>query len=359
MKKSLVLTAFAVTSLISCVGVSSTTTISGNVAPEIATEVKISSPDQGIDTLITVVDGSFEYEMPTNLIAMATIAIGEQGAEFIPDGTKLSVEVGEGLTINSNSKNSATANYNMISVEFNNLNTSFRDDYTKLLENKELAEEVIEAKVDSLSDHYSALLKDKAVETLKNNTDNFVSIIALDILNNFGEKTDKMAEYLGMLSEEVLSTEQVKSLKSALEAELATAEGKMFLDFTVADSNGKEDKLSNYVGKGKYVLVDFWASWCGPCKAEIPNLKNIYDKYKGDNFDVLSVAVWDKPEASLASIKEFGMTWSQIINADKEPATLYGIKGIPHIILFGPDGTILKRDLRGAAIEEEILKHIK
>ena len=128
-----------------------------------------------------------------------------------------------------------------------------------------------------------------------------------------------------------------------------TAEGKPFLDF---DIDGV--KLSDFVGKGKYVLVDFWASWCGPCKAELPNIRNVYEKYHGDDFDVLSVAVWDKPEDTVASAEALGIVWNQIINAQKVPTDLYGIDGIPHIILFGPDGTIVKRNLRGGNIEKAV-----
>ena len=128
----------------------------------------------------------------------------------------------------------------------------------------------------------------------------------------------------------------------------------MFTDF---DVDGV--KLSDYVGKGKYVLVDFWASWCGPCKREIPNIKKVYEKYAGDDFDVLSVAVWDKPQASVDTAKAYGVSWNEIINAQTVPTELYGVQGIPHIILFGPDGTILKRDLRGDDIEKEVAKYVK
>ena len=134
----------------------------------------------------------------------------------------------------------------------------------------------------------------------------------------------------------------------------STAEGAMFTDFEIPQPDGKVAKLSDYVGKGKYILVDFWASWCGPCKREIPNIKAAWNKYKGDKFDVLSVAVWDKPEDTAKAAAEHGVLWNQIVNAQQIPTDIYGIEGIPHLILFGPDGTILKRGdaLRGPGLDE-------
>ena len=138
----------------------------------------------------------------------------------------------------------------------------------------------------------------------------------------------------------------------------ATAEGKMFADFSV-EYNGKSTKLSDYVGKGKYVLVDFWASWCGPCRGEIPNLIKVYNKYKGNKFEVLGVAVWDEPEDSEQAIAELGINYPQILNAQEEGTQPYGIQGIPEIILFGPDGTIVRRGLRGPDIEAAVKECLK
>lgn len=144
----------------------------------------------------------------------------------------------------------------------------------------------------------------------------------------------------------------------AVERQNATAVGKMFKDFEV-ECDGKTRKLSDYVGKGQYVLVDFWASWCGPCRAEIPNLINVYNNYKDKNLNVLGVTVSDKVADSKQAIEELEINYPQILGEKNiSAADLYGINGIPHIILFGPDGTILARDLRGEMIEETVKQHL-
>ena len=127
----------------------------------------------------------------------------------------------------------------------------------------------------------------------------------------------------------------------------------MFKDFAV-EYDGKTNCLSDYVGRGRYLLADFWASWCGPCRQEIPNLIALYEKYKDKEFLVLGVAVQDNPEASLKAISEMQIPYPQILNTQKIATDLYGIDAIPEIILFAPDGTIIARGLRGEVLEKKL-----
>ena len=139
-----------------------------------------------------------------------------------------------------------------------------------------------------------------------------------------------------------------------------TSPGMMFTDFAIEGGNpdGSTAKLSDYVGRGKYVLVDFWASWCVPCREEIPFIRKAWNAFQGERFEVVGVAVRDAPKATQRAIEELHLPWPQILNAQRIPSEVYGFNGIPFLILFGPDGTIIERGLRGERIYETIQEEL-
>lgn len=151
--------------------------------------------------------------------------------------------------------------------------------------------------------------------------------------------------------------DRVQKLLVAAENKARTQPGNKFVDFEIANDSTVQ-RLSDYVGKGKYVLVDFWASWCGPCIRETKVIKEILNEYGPKGLEVLGVAVWDEPQNTEAAIKRHQLPWSQIINAQSVPTDLYGISGIPTIILFGPDGTILSRDKQDDELKADIAKYL-
>lgn len=144
----------------------------------------------------------------------------------------------------------------------------------------------------------------------------------------------------------------VKADHESIQTAIRTSVGQMFTDYTVQGGNpdGTDVKLSDYVGKGKYILLDHWASWCGPCKAEMPYIKKTYEAFHGDRFDIVGVAVSDKREDTEKAIGEWDLPWNQILDAQRIPVEVYGVNAIPHLILFAPDGKILARGLRGEDI---------
>lgn len=154
------------------------------------------------------------------------------------------------------------------------------------------------------------------------------------------------------LAEEVRSFYLVERSYRTILALKQTAPGKHFTDYLVPGGNpdGSDVRLSDYVGRGRYILLDHWASWCGPCKREIPFLKRTWEQFHGKKFEIVSIAVSDARADTEAAIAEHDLPWPQILDAGKIPGEIYGVNAIPQLILFAPDGTILRRDLRGEQI---------
>ena len=152
----------------------------------------------------------------------------------------------------------------------------------------------------------------------------------------------------------ILSRKAIQDEIARINQSRKMAPGSPFIDFEGKDMDGNKVMLSDYVGKGKYVIVDFSASWCGPCKEEMPNLANVYNTYKNDNFDMVTVMVWDNPKASKKMLEEFKVNGESVMDVGMKPRELSGISGIPRILLFAPDGSIVHNNLRGSMIKEKV-----
>ncbi len=161
-------------------------------------------------------------------------------------------------------------------------------------------------------------------------------------------------DLIAKLSPELQASLEMERLKESLTLVQETEEGKMFKELAGETPDGKPTALSDFVGRGNYVLTDFWASWCGPCKEEIPYVIKLYEKYKDKGLKVIGITVSDTPEKSDSIVKQMGITFPQIYKST--PMSIYGVTAIPHTILFAPDGKILKRGLRGENIEKELEK---
>ena len=137
--------------------------------------------------------------------------------------------------------------------------------------------------------------------------------------------------------------------------------GKQFIDLEAADENGESHALSEYAGKGKWVLLDFWASWCGPCRAEMPNVKTAYRKYHDKGLEIVGFSFDEKKKAWLKAINDMDLTWihlSDLKGWGSIAAEVYEIEGIPDNLLIDPKGKIVAHDLRGEELQQALAKFI-
>ena len=159
-----------------------------------------------------------------------------------------------------------------------------------------------------------------------------------------------------------LATAAMSRVREEMKGWARQAVGIPFTDLEMNDTTGAPHKLSEYVGKGNYVLVDFWASWCGPCRREMPHVVEAYNTYKEKGFDVVGVSFDSKADAWKGAVKSLGLNWHNISDLKYwqcAAAEAYGINSIPSNILVGPDGKIVASDLRGQALLDKLAEIYK
>ncbi len=133
--------------------------------------------------------------------------------------------------------------------------------------------------------------------------------------------------------------------------------GTIFHELSMSSLEGNAVKLSQWVGRGNYVLIDFWASWCGPCRQEMPNVVACYEQYKAKGFQVVGVSFDQKKDAWAAAVKQLGMQWPQMSDLKGwkcAASDIYGIRSIPASVLVDPQGVIVAIDLRGKALGKKL-----
>lgn len=194
------------------------------------------------------------------------------------------------------------------------------------------------------------------------NLDSYVGLVAYQgTIDLDADLTGTEAEF-NKFSAAVKATDLGKSIAQTIASAKKTGIGQMAMDFTQNDVNDKPVKLSDF--RGKYVLLDFWASWCGPCRGENPNVVKAYNAYKDKNFTVLGVSL-DQPGKKaewLAAIEKDGLTWTQLSDLkgwENAASKMYGVRGIPANFLIDPSGKIIAKNIRGEELHKKLSEVIK
>jgi peroxiredoxin len=214
-------------------------------------------------------------------------------------------------------------------------------------------------RLDSLIQRNPKQEKKENIAYIKKHPNSFYSGYVLKVYcRTWGRDTSKLL-YDG-LSEKVKQSAFGKSIDEYLLLGKDIKVGDKFVDFTLPDMNGKNISLSDY--KGKYVLLDFWGSWCMPCRQENPNLVKVYNEFKNKGFDILGVSIETNKQNWLEAIRHDNITWecvSDLKGDQNKAALIYSISYYPSDFLIDPDGIIIAKDLRGEALRAKLAEIFK
>jgi peroxiredoxin len=192
---------------------------------------------------------------------------------------------------------------------------------------------------------------------IKSHPKSYMSLMAIGQMSKQGIDPVELITLFGSLDTTIKDLEIAKSLKKSIDDLTVLSIGSIAPDFTQPDVNGTPVKLSSF--RGKYVLLDFWASWCGPCRMENPNVVKAYNKYKDKNFTIMGVSL-DSPTGKAdwkAAIQKDGLTWTQVSDlkyGDNAAAILYSVQSIPANFLLDPNGKIVAKNLRGSDLDDKL-----
>ena len=209
-----------------------------------------------------------------------------------------------------------------------------------------------------IEEEYMGLENKKSQSMLDYAKKNNESVVAPFIImnNSYMFELDQLDEVTSGFSNEIAESDYVIFLQEKVATLKRVAVGQKYTDFTLDSPEGKPIALSAAV-KGKYVLVDFWASWCTPCRAENPNVVEAYNKYHDKGFDVVGVS-FDKDHAKwVEAIEKDGLTWTHVSDLkywSSAAGKLYGIQSIPQNILLNTEGIIIEKNLRGKALQDKL-----
>ncbi|MBO4445162.1 MAG: AhpC/TSA family protein [Bacteroidaceae bacterium] len=318
----------------------------GDVEDGDSIELSIFGSGRNLEALnkAVVADGKFKMTGTVDSCQMALLVVdGRPIAQlFIEPGT---------ITVANDSDD-----VHVTGTKCNNLLEDYNAKIAKLMETyRELssAAEGIDAdKMAAIEKEYDEIMK----SSVKENTDNAFGLTNL-MSSYYSFEAEELAEVLDKFAANFPGNKDVARLVENNSKVLTTSKGKPYIDFEMTDLDNNPVKLSDLMAGNKVTLVDFWASWCGPCRQEMPKVKEAYAAYKDKGFGIVGVSLDSDTLAWKNCVADMELPWkhmSDLKGWESAGAALYGVRAIPATVLVGEDGVIIARDLRGDAIAEKL-----
>ena len=365
MKKNLMFVA-ALLAAVACSGnFTATGTVEGDKAGTEGAYVALEDGEKEL-AVSEVKDGKFSLSAPADPAKICALVFKtSKDEEFNPEeGYFVTVIPAKGKVEAVLSKDASTVTGSAPTDAFNDLQSKIMDTYSSaqtammqcLGENGGDESEIAE-----ISANRDKAIIDLCREAYDGNSGNAVGLQALYTMFRIDEtlSLDDMKALVGKGAAFIQEDEGIQQIMQMKEKASEAAVGKKFLEIEGKTADGKSIRLSDFAGKGRYVLVDFWASWCGPCMNAVPKVRALLEKYTDQGLDLVGINCWErKPENGPAKAKEMNMTWP-VIYAQDEAVEAYGVEAIPTLILFSPDGIILERLVGDSGIEGTLAKYFE
>ena len=363
--KKILLLAVAALGLFACSGNQVKYDIKGVNAPEDGASVFLvdALSSECIDSAV-VADGAFRMKGKADKDAFMNLNVLGSNWTFLffNDGKPVQVDLSNNTLSGSDLNNRVTECDLKTDAMYREYN-AFVQELSALPEEEQMA------KMPEYREWFNKL-RDCFLGVVEDNKDNLVPVAFIQTIRSLAGP-DKFEELLNS-GAPFASHPYVLDLKRKIDESMARQKeaeekkqaviGQKFLDLEEADTDGNAHKLSEFVGQGKWVLVDFWASWCGPCKAEMPNVVAAYKKYHDKGFDIVGLSFDREKEPWVAAITEWEMPWIHLSDLkywNSAASNVYSVNSIPDNLLIDPEGTVVARGLRGEDLDAKLAEVIK
>lgn len=313
---------------------------------------------------VAITNGSFELKGAVETPKMYTLQIALEEpvkVNFVLENAEITITIdANGNKVSGTPINDAYQQYQAQSETFNSQKQEVYNEYKNLSEAGTLTpeiEETLSTKMDKLNEDATALSKNFVAANINNPAGQMILRSV-----SYRLSAEELKEAIAGADSTSLQTDILKNIAQRIESLEKTAVGQQYTDLSYPNPDGEIIALSDYVGKNKVVLVDFWASWCGPCRSDMPNVVAAYKKYKNKGFEVVGVSLDKDREAWVKGIADLGITWPQMSDIkywDSEAAKTYAVNSIPHMMLIDQDGTIITRGIHGSDLDKMLSDLLK